>query len=64
MNDPDTNLNPKGFSPGDVVALKSRSSRMTVVSIDGEMARVIWSDYATKEIHDRVFPLVALVYAA
>jgi|LakMenEpi03Aug12_release.lakeMendotaPanAssembly.Ray.scaffolds.fasta_scaffold3615208_2 uncharacterized protein YodC (DUF2158 family) len=59
----DTNLNPKGFSPGDVVALKSGSSRMTVVSVDGDTATVLWSDYATKEIHDRVFPLVALVYA-
>ena len=55
--------NPKGFAPGDVVAMKSGSSRMTVVSITGETARVMWSDYATKEIHDKDFPLVVLGYA-
>jgi uncharacterized protein YodC (DUF2158 family) len=60
----DTNLNPKGFSPGDVVALKSGSSRMTVVSVDGDTATVLWSEYSTKDIHERVFPLVALVHTS
>jgi uncharacterized protein YodC (DUF2158 family) len=61
MNNPN---HKRHFAPGDVVALKSGSSRMTVVAVIDDNARVVWSDYETKEIRDMEFPLVVLVHTS
>lgn len=58
------NPNTRNFAPGDVVALKSGSSRMTVVAVEDDVAKVMWSEYSTRDIHERVFPLVALVHTS
>ncbi len=34
------------LKPGDVVVLRSGSSRMTVVSVHGDLVRVCWSEVA------------------
>jgi len=59
-----SNPYPRNVAPGDVVALKSGSSRMTVVAVSDGHARVVWSDYETKEIRDMEFPLVVLVHTS
>lgn len=58
------NPNPRNFAPGDVVALKSGSSRMTVVAVNDDMVTVLWSEYSTRDIHERAFPLVALIHTS
>ena len=56
--------NPNPVAVGDVVAIKSGSQRMTVVSLSWLMATVLWSDFDTKEIHTKDIPVVALTTGA
>lgn len=53
----------KAIAVGDVVHLKSGSPRMTIIEIDKNHARVLWSDYETKTFCRDEFPLVALAHA-
>lgn len=49
------------FTPGDVVYLKSGSSRMTIIKVEGNVATVVWSAYGTPHIEQKDIPCVALV---
>jgi uncharacterized protein YodC (DUF2158 family) len=61
MNNPNS---PRNIAPGDVVALKSGSSSMTVVAVNDDTAMVLWCEYSTRDIHERAFPLVVLAHTS
>lgn len=50
------------FKPGDIVHLKSGSSRFTIGEVEGGDCRCFWVEYNTQELRQGIIPAACLEF--